>query len=545
MTDFAVRAVMTGDNTGLVGAARGSTVEIDKLGAAARTASGGAKELASAQGTATSALMGTTRESLQLERSLLMLSRGMGYQVLQVRDFTVGLTRLVENIGVTRIAIGALAAGVGYAASQTGLFQVAWENTEKGVVNVWHRLGEEWRKLDHAILSNPALLQALGLITPGAAVALTNSLNAQAAAKLPFAPSKADMAGIAANTAQTVWTNTTDIYGFYGKTDADAKAAKAAADEWAAQQAARNRQTMGFEDSFLRSWKMGDANTAPGNAYDALNPNHPNPGWTQDQRIADEQATTDSILKIAKEANDRQQAMANELADSVVRAHVYMADSIRGSFDQMGASVILDFKNAGQAAMGFVKQLANIYLQEQVMEPLSKSLFGPAGSTLGGSIGGALADFLGFGGFPDSVAITPGLFPIAHSGGLVGLDGLASRYIHPAVFDDAPRFHVGGLLPGERPIVARDGEGVFTPKQMDNADALLNAAVNSPKVIVNVYEAPGTKATVNQSQGADGGIAIDVMIEQLDSAFADRQARGKSQFGRSMENSYNLRRTPS
>lgn len=76
---------------------------------------------------------------------------------------------------------------------------------------------------------------------------------------------------------------------------------------------------------------------------------------------------------------------------------------------------------------------------------------------LGGLFGGATYA----GGAPDwSTGI--GLF---HSGGIVG--GLApTRWVDPSIWSGAPRFHDGGLVAGERPIIAKDGEGVFTAQQM-------------------------------------------------------------------------------
>ena len=58
------------------------------------------------------------------------------------------------------------------------------------------------------------------------------------------------------------------------------------------------------------------------------------------------------------------------------------------------------------------------------------------------------------------------MVPTAHTGGVLGTDALASRYIHQAYFDNAPRFGSGGIVSGEVPIVAHKGEGVFTPGQM-------------------------------------------------------------------------------
>jgi hypothetical protein len=51
-----------------------------------------------------------------------------------------------------------------------------------------------------------------------------------------------------------------------------------------------------------------------------------------------------------------------------------------------------------------------------------------------------------------------------HSGGMVGIDGVG-RYIHPAYFENAPRFH-DGLMPDEFPAILQQGEGVFTQAQM-------------------------------------------------------------------------------
>ena len=56
-------------------------------------------------------------------------------------------------------------------------------------------------------------------------------------------------------------------------------------------------------------------------------------------------------------------------------------------------------------------------------------------------------------------------FDIFHSGGVVGQTQTASRSVAPAVFASAPRAH-SGLMAGEVPIIAKRGEGIFTPAQM-------------------------------------------------------------------------------
>ena len=59
---------------------------------------------------------------------------------------------------------------------------------------------------------------------------------------------------------------------------------------------------------------------------------------------------------------------------------------------------------------------------------------------------------------------------LLHTGGIVGALGGRQRLVAPSLFDHAPRHHGGGiagrLRPGEVPIIAEKGEGVFTPEQM-------------------------------------------------------------------------------
>jgi hypothetical protein len=97
-------------------------------------------------------------------------------------------------------------------------------------------------------------------------------------------------------------------------------------------------------------------------------------------------------------------------------------------------------------------------------------------NALGGSGGGGLLGFLGLGGSrPMSLAASGSgtiassgmgsvLSSLYHTGGIVGETGSGSRYVHPAYFDDAPRYHGGGLAglaPDEVPAILRRGEPVF------------------------------------------------------------------------------------
>lgn len=64
--------------------------------------------------------------------------------------------------------------------------------------------------------------------------------------------------------------------------------------------------------------------------------------------------------------------------------------------------------------------------------------------------------------------IPPVSVPVGHVGWQVGAAAPAARYIHPAYFDDAPRFHSGmapGLAADEFPAILQRGERVITAAQ--------------------------------------------------------------------------------
>ncbi|MGY0709769.1 tape measure protein [Azospirillum argentinense] len=121
-----------------------------------------------------------------------------------------------------------------------------------------------------------------------------------------------------------------------------------------------------------------------------------------------------------------------------------------------------------------------------------------------------IGSLLGFGGSSDPLsgwqaqaqaggdAVMALYAPTAHSGGVLGSSRLATTLVSPSVFDGAPKLHSGGLLRGEVPIIAKRGEGVFTPEQMDNADNLLTSALTSGNTSPSIHQ----EVTVNVSGGA-------------------------------------------
>lgn len=118
-------------------------------------------------------------------------------------------------------------------------------------------------------------------------------------------------------------------------------------------------------------------------------------------------------------------------------------------------------------------------------------------------------------------------FAMAHSGGVVGADNLASKSVNPAVFIGAPKFHSGGLVGDEVPIIAKRGETIFTKGQMQALGGELNRKT-PVNVNVNVHNnASGTKAYATSNQDNDGNVSIDVIVEQIESTIGKNISKGE------------------
>ena len=138
-------------------------------------------------------------------------------------------------------------------------------------------------------------------------------------------------------------------------------------------------------------------------------------------------------------------------------------------------------------------------------------IFKPMESFLEGLIGSISFDFFGSSSLtaPNNGA---GLAPqyrstaFAHGGGVVGVTPLAHRPVDPAVFENAPRFHSGGLVSGDVPVIARQGEVIGWPEQMREAFG--------SEVVVQVIDqrTNGAKPEVTSERGPDGRRIVRVLI---------------------------------
>lgn len=215
---------------------------------------------------------------------------------------------------------------------------------------------------------------------------------------------------------------------------------------------------------------------------------------------------------------------ATNAAKQAERAVTGAFKSMEDALTQFVMTGKLDFNSL---ANSIISDLIRIQIQRAITLPLANwamSLFTPAAST-------ALP--LGSG---DLMGVNAN---IAHSGGLLGTDGLPSLQVGSAVFTGARRFHTGGLVSGEVPIIARQGEAVFTPGQLR---ALGGAVATKPQVnvVVNVINrASGVETRVEQQQQPDGSTRLDVIVEQMEARMARSISQG-SGLAPTLERRYGL-----
>lgn len=165
-----------------------------------------------------------------------------------------------------------------------------------------------------------------------------------------------------------------------------------------------------------------------------------------------------------------------------------------------------DLRHGTSAADAFTNALTRIgdRLSDLAIDAALSPLFrGSGGGIMGSLISGASGN---------AGLLANGFNPVGtfHTGGIVGLESCPGRYVHPAYFDDAPRFHRGGLVPGEVPAILQRGEGVFTPAQMRAMGGGGGITVNH-----QIHNYAGVEVETQESRGPGGVINMDTIIRKV------------------------------
>ncbi len=184
----------------------------------------------------------------------------------------------------------------------------------------------------------------------------------------------------------------------------------------------------------------------------------------------------------------------------------------RGVSRELGQAAVngeLSLNRLGDAFRNLAAEIAAIQIQRRFMDPIIRSATGFLDGFFGGGGGSS---------FPDAgdFMINDGVM-VAHSGGIGGVDTFPRRYIHPAYFEHAPRFHRGrlpGLAPDELAAVIKREEGVFTPAQMQRLAPVGSAAPQNIRVEIVNQGAPQEVASTQPRFDAEG-LVVRIVTRQL------------------------------
>jgi|GEM_PF-7055571 len=285
-----------------------------------------------------------------------------------------------------------------------------------------------------------------------------------------------------------------------------------------------------------------------------------------------DKALTDSLEK-ARDWSSGVQAAMKQMADTTqnqaARAKGYTEELSTG-FEDLFVNAVMDSKNALQDFLQLfekmlLKMIYEIYL-EKLMQQLAASITGGLGDIFGGGGYASFGGMSGYGSGPLSgdFGVPSFYIPGLHSGGIAGRESTFTRAMPVSAFSGAPRYHQGVDRvgrPGEVPAILKEGEGVFTPRQMDNANALIAAVLSRPTVVqlpdhiaraANSNEPMQVKVTVHNLDGqtsraqakpdGNGGLNVDVIVQQLEQRMAANVQQGKGSLVKTLQQTFGLTR---
>jgi lambda family phage tail tape measure protein len=240
------------------------------------------------------------------------------------------------------------------------------------------------------------------------------------------------------------------------------------------------------------------------------------------------QRTAEYGAKLALRSYIDEATNAAKLAERAITSSFKSMENALTQFVMTGK---LDFKSLADS---IIADFVRIQIQRAITLPLANWAAGLL--TLALSPASTPAFPLGSG---DLVGVNAN---VAHTGGLLGGDLLPGRQVSAAHFAQARRFHTGGLVAGEVPIIAREGEAVFTPGQLRALGGMAGGTAGRPAVNVQVNvinRASGIQTRVEEQQQADGSTRLDVIVEKIE-AYMSRSIAIGSGLAPTLERRYGL-----
>jgi tape measure domain-containing protein len=208
----------------------------------------------------------------------------------------------------------------------------------------------------------------------------------------------------------------------------------------------------------------------------------------------------------------------DEATDAARGAERMISDSFKTMEDAVVSFAMTGKLSFSDFADSVIKDMMRMVVQQGITGPLAGGMGDMLGGMMGG--GGGIFSFLG---------------SFFHDGGVIGRDAPSfTRPVDPAIFAGAPRYH-SGLLPDEFPAILQEGETVIPKGGFKVVPALRTGG----GVTVNVYNNSGNvQARAVQRPNAEGGMDVDVIIEEIDRRMAEGVSNGTSRTSAAIERVY-------
>lgn len=263
---------------------------------------------------------------------------------------------------------------------------------------------------------------------------------------------------------------------------------------------------------------------------------------------AAKRSNTDAGFQNAS-VTDAQREKIDRLADALQNAGQKQREATTqfqgwNSALELGGGIAVDFfSKIGDKATTFQSLMQNVLktLEQALLKALilgQGPLAGLSGTANPAGGAGGLVGAFGklFGG--DSDAADDAAEDAAedagslHTGGMVG-GGMSRRAVNPLAFAGAQRFHSGGLIGSEIPIIAQKGESILTPGQMSKlAPAAPAGGGGGNNVQVSITNNSGGE--VQSSSRKENGVDIhEIIIGKVGDAMAGGRFDGpmRARFG--------------
>ena len=238
-------------------------------------------------------------------------------------------------------------------------------------------------------------------------------------------------------------------------------------------------------------------------------------------------------LQAGIEADRQRLASSRDLSDGLRRAFMDIAEQAGNSASQIESAMTGAFSGMEAAMVSFVttgkmdfKSLTNSILSDLARIAVQQSITKPLADMAGGLLSSV------FGGMS-----------VFHDGGVIGAGNAPLRLDHPANWNNAPRFHtggvVGGLSFGEHRIIAEAGEIILNAAQQKNLAANMSSGPANVSVQV-INNGPPMQAQTAVRQGSGNGDQIRVLVELVDEGLGKMIADGQSVTGNVIEGRYGM-----